>query len=235
MGKNQQQEVATTNQGSGALVLPEELTGLFDLKKNMEGVLPRLPQIGIIHQGQMFRFPDDSKKASFTGILLHKQFCNAWWKESFDKTGGGTPPDCSSLDAITPDYNSPEVQAEKCSKCERNKFGSDGRGKACKNMVRAHVLIDQEPTPYRLTLSPTNIRTVNDYISKVSLKGYPFQLVYTDFTLTAQKNKDGIEYSELALAIKGTITEQGIAIAIKQQMDRWMPAFVGQQLDAEEV
>jgi len=224
-------------EGAGAIALPAELAGIFDLKKNMEGILPRLPQIGIIHQGQIFKFPDDSKKAEFTGIVLHKNFCNAWWKESFDQSGGGTPPDCSSLDAITPDYNSSDLQAEKCAKCAQNKFGSGdkGKGKACKNMCRVHILLDKEATPYRLTPSPANLRALADYVSNVSLRGYPFQLVYTDFSLMAVQNKDGIEYSEIVMKMNGTITDPKIAMAIKQQMDQWMPAFLGQSLEAEEV
>lgn len=222
--------------GPGALALPEDLAGMFDLKENMKGVLPRLPQIGIVHQGQMFKFPDDTKKSNFIGIILHKNFCNAWWKEPFDKTGGGTPPDCSSLDAITPDYNSPEVQAEKCLKCQWNQFKSDGgRGKACKNMARVHVLLENDPTPYRLTLSPGNLRPMSDYISEVTLRGYPFQLVYTEFNLVSKKNKDGIEYSEIVMKNVGTIKSKETAATIRQQMDNWMPAFVGQQLEAEEM
>lgn len=235
--KNEKAVATQTPEGAGALALPEELAGMFDLKDNMKGVLPRLPQIGIVHQGQIFKFPDDSKRAEFTGIILQKQFCNAYWKDSFDKSGGGTPPDCSSLDAITPDYNSPEVQSDKCAKCAQNKFGSGdkGSGKACKNMCRVHILLKDSPTPNRLTLSPANLSPIADYISKVSLAGFPFQLVETTFSLKPTTNKGGIEYSEVVLKKGRLISDKGEADIIKTALTQWMPAFMGQQIGEEEV
>lgn len=218
--------VVTTAQEK-LLTLPAGMEGLFDLKENMQGVVPRLPQIGIIHQGQMFKMPDGSKCAEFTAIMLHKSFTNAYWSKSFDQSGGGNPPDCSSLDAVTPDYNSEAVQAEKCSVCEKNKFGSDGaRGKACKNMMRVHLLLEGDSTPYRLTLPPSNLRAMGDYISSLSLQGLPFQLVYTKFRLKAEQNKDGIEFSDVVLEPVGVIQDRETAEGIKKLIAQWKPAFI---------
>lgn len=214
--------------------IPEGVTSLFDLRSNMEGIVPRLPQIGIIHQGQMFKMSDESKVAELTGIILQKQFCNAWWEESFDKSGGGTPPDCSSLDSITPDYNSPNVQAEKCKTCDKNKFGSDGRGKLCKNMVRVHVVLDGCNTPNRLTLPPSNLRELNDYLATLTLKMIPYQLVYTKFSLESAQNKDGIEYSKIVFTPVGTIDNPELANIIKTMLVQWMPAMTGQSFGSDE-
>lgn len=222
MSKN---EVAKIEEKSADLALPAELAGLFSVKENMQGIVPRLPQIGIIHQGQLFKMPDESKVAEFTAIMLHKSFANAYWAVSFDEAGGGNPPTCSSIDGITPDFNSEDVQAERCAVCPKNKFGSDGRGKSCKNMMRVHLLMEGDSTPYRLTLPPSNMRAMSDYISGVSLKGIPFQLVYTQFSLKSQKNKDGIEYSEVIMSAVGGITDPAIAQGIKKTVTQWMPAF----------
>lgn len=214
--------------------LPSDVTSLFDLRSNMEGIVPRLPQIGIIHQGQLFKMANDAKVEAFTGIILQKQFCNAWWKESFDESGGGTPPDCSSLDSITPDFNSPDVQAEKCKVCDNNKFGSDGRGKLCKNMVRVHIILDGQNTPHRLTLPPSNLRELNDYLATLTLKMIPYQLVYTQFSLESVQNKDGIEYSKIVFTPVGTIDKPELANIIKTMLVQWMPAMTGQSFGSDE-
>lgn len=233
----QTKEVATKSEDFqiDKLSIPTDVTKLFNLKTNMEGIVPRLPQIGIIHQGQMFKMADGSKLPNFVGIILQKQFCNAWWKESFDQSGGGTPPDCSSLDGVTPDFNSPDVQAEKCKVCDKNRFGSDGRGKLCKNMVRVHVVLDGENTPHRLTLPPSNLREINDYLAHLTLKAIPYQLVYTDFSLDSTQNKDGIEYSQIKFKPVGVIDSKELAEIIQTMLQQWMPAMTGQSLVAEEV
>ncbi len=234
--KQETKEVATkeTNFNVDTIKLPNDVTALFDLRSNMEGIVPRLPQIGIIHQGQLFKMSDESKVAEFTGIILQKQFCNAWWEESFDKSGGGTPPDCSSLDSITPDYNSEKVQAEKCKVCDKNKFGSDGRGKLCKNMVRVHIILDGQNTPNRLTLPPSNLRELNDYLATLTLKMIPYQLVYTKFTLESAQNKDGIEYSKIVFTPVGSISDPELANLVKTMLVQWMPAMTGQSFGSDE-
>ena len=104
--------------------------GVFDENDNMLGIDLQISQIKIIHQGQMFGFPEDVKKLSFKGTIVDISRANAYWAESFDESGGGEAPTCSSLDGINPEMDSEEVQASSCFGCERNKFGSDGkRGK----------------------------------------------------------------------------------------------------------
>jgi hypothetical protein len=235
--KKQEPSNVATREGNfniDTIKLPADVSALFDLRSNMEGIVPRLPQIGIIHQGQLFKMSDDTKVEGFTGIILQKQFCNAWWEDSFDESGGGTPPDCSSLDSITPDFNSPMVQAEKCKTCEKNKFGTDGRGKLCKNMVRVHIILDGQNTPNRLTLPPSNLRELNDYLATLTLKMVPYQLVYTKFTLEKATNKDGIEYSRIVFTPVGSISDPELANLVKTMLVQWMPAMTGQSFGSDE-
>ena len=85
--------------------LPAELKDTFNLKANMEGVRPRLPMIGIVHQAQLYVMPDESQIKEFEAIILDTNRINAWWEKSFDETGGGTPPDCFSMNGIECDQN----------------------------------------------------------------------------------------------------------------------------------
>lgn len=216
--------------GAPSAELPAELQDVFDLKDNMEGVAPRFPQIKIIHQGQQFEMPDESKKETFEGTVLDTNRINAWWSVSFDESGGGTPPDCFSLDGIKPGPGCNMIQANSCRVCEKNAFGSDGRGKACKNMKRVHILLDGEMLPYRLTLPPSSLKAVDDFISLTTSQGLPYQLLRTRFALKKVKNKDGIAYSEIALSKVGVITESERAYEIKKLVEGWKPALRGQEI-----
>ena len=62
------------------------------------------------------------------GIILFVQDARAYWKQNFGESGGGTPPDCTSEDAIT-GHGDP---GGSCSECPYSVFGSDGGdGQAC--------------------------------------------------------------------------------------------------------
>lgn len=214
---------------------------LFNMKDNMEGVEAQLPQIKVIHQGQMFAFPDESKVLSFVGTIIDMNRTNAYWAESFDESGGGDPPTCLSLDGVTPDMSSEEVQSNSggCRDCPRNQYGSAGkRGKQCKNMKRMHILIEGSLMPYRLTVPPSNLKAVDLYVSLLTSQGVPFQLVETSFSLKSAKNKDGIEYSELVFKNIGPtplVNNIEDAQKLKSTIGEWKGVMRGELITGEEV
>lgn len=220
-------------------VNPGELAGvdMFDLNKNLEGVEPKLPVIKILHGGaNLFEMPTGEKVESFPCIILDQFRTNAWWKEAYGETGGGAPPDCFSMDGLTPDPSSEDVQSTRCKAgngepgCPMNEFGSAGRGKACKNMKRVHVLINNSSYPHRIIIPPTSLAAFDSYISALTDKGAPFQLVYTEFGLKAVTNKDGIGYAEMTFKAISGIDDHETARNIKAQMDRWNEAMRGEPI-----
>ena len=221
--------------------LPDELRDEFDLKANMEGVQPRLPMIGIVHQGQLYTMPDESKIPEFEGIILDTNRINAWWEQSFDDTGGGTPPDCFSMDGIDCDQNSNMPQSQLCRDCEKNKFGSasekdgvPGKGKACKNMKRVHIVMEGEMLPHRMTLPPSSLKAIDDYISRLTSKGLPYQLVHTTFKLKEAKNAKGIKYSEIKPERGILITDPEQATNLKKLLRDMKPVMRGQEIILKE-
>ena len=223
--------------------LPDELRDEFNsiLKSNMEGVQPRLPMIGIVHQAQLFTMPDETQVKEFTGVILDTNRINAWWEKSFDDTGGGTPPDCFSMNAIEADQNSNMVQKELCRDCPNNKFGSalkrdgsEGRGKACKNMKRVHIMIDGEMLPHRMTLPPSSLKAIDDYISRLTSKGLPYQLVHTTFKLKEKPNQDGVKFSEIKPERGILITDPKQAANLKKLLHDLKPVMRGQEIILEE-
>jgi hypothetical protein len=198
--------------------------GSGDLQDNIDQIQIRLPQIRILHTAQMFEMPTGDKVQSFEGLILDFNRINSFWAESFDKSGGGVPPDCFSLDGIRPSVYASHLEAEFCQQCPRNVFGSDGgRGRACKNLKRVHVITEpNQLLPYRLTLPPSNLKAFDGYISQLVGRGYPWRMVWTSFSLKPTKSKEGITYAEIVMSAAGSISQEQVTIA-KRIAEQLMP------------
>ncbi|MBT8489904.1 MAG: hypothetical protein KJN62_02530 [Deltaproteobacteria bacterium] len=211
----------------------------FPLQENLDGVTPRFPQIGIIHRAQMFDMPGLAKVSELTGIILDTNNVNAYWKTPFQESGGGTPPDCFSRDGITPEQSSSELQSDSCYNCPQNQWGSEikdgtpGNGKACKNMKRVHVMLENELAPFRLTLPPSSIMATDNYIFRLTSKGLPYQIVNTIFRLKESKNKQGISYSEIVFDAGETISRD-MMLQVKRLRDEYLSAMREQYIDPAE-
>lgn len=213
----------------------------FSVKSSMDEIEPRLPQIGIIHQGQLFLMPDGEKIQDFEGIILDLNRANAYWQESFSESGGGTPPDCSSLDGINADLNSDDCPSltGQCGsgpkpECPMNQFGSAGRGKACKNLKRVHIILDGHQLPLRLTLPPTSIKALDLYVSLLASTGLAYQKAVTKFSLKETQNKEGIKYSEIVLSKVSETTDDKRIAELKAMYRSWKPIMRGQVIKADE-
>lgn len=181
-------EVANINE------IPEGMEDIFKIDNNLEGVTPRLPQIEIAHKVQLFIMPDGSKIEFFEGIIIDQQATNSYWPEKIEPGQPAKPPMCYSMDSIVPDLGSEIAQSKKCKQCPMNQFGSDGKGKACKNMKRLHILMDGSVLPRRLTVAPTSIISTNEYLTILIDMGLSYRAVLTKFSLD-KVIKGDIEFS----------------------------------------
>lgn len=174
----------------------DDLLKMFPLMGNIDGVDVRPPKIGIISQAQLFRMPTDEKVPTVVGIVVHAHRCNGYWEKDMAEGGAGNPPDCASMDGIIPYTENPKCHH--CAECQFNQFKSDGgRGKACKNMQRLYVQVNDSIIPFLITLSPTSLRAWSDYmVILTSMAKRPYQTVITQISLKSTKNKDGIEFSQ---------------------------------------
>lgn len=155
---------------------------------NPTGEVPqidKLPRIEIVHAAQMFKMPGNNVVKEFTGVILEAYPCNAYWEKSFEETGGGELPDCSSFDGIKP--NDPAKAASNtCATCALNQFGSDpkgGKGKACKNMRRLFILIEGYGLPLQLTCPPTSLKSFSPYVTDLRALSWPYQAGNAKFSL----------------------------------------------------
>jgi len=226
----------------------EQLNEMFegDLKRTADGVVPRLPQIGILHAGALlFKIPSDEigdteTVESFEGIIIDHHPCNARWKESFAKSGGGVPPICASLDGrmgIDEDGNT-----HNCSTCEHNQYGTgrddEGkptRGKACKNMKRLHILFSGDELPHRLTLPPTSIGQADSLFSFLISKRIPMTTIPTRFSLADAVSSKKIHYSQIRFEPKlHEQIEMSQYLKIQSFLKNHLAQIRGQEIVAEE-
>jgi len=182
--------------------LSEELDGLqltFDRVK--------IPSGG----GVAFEVPGDDPDSpdsvkELIGVIVDHHPVNAYWAVKYD--GANNPPDCSSMDGRA-GVGDP---GGTCKACPFNQFGSDGNGKACKNMHRVYILRENDTFPLLLTLPPTSLKNLSDYLGKrIVGKGLRSYGVKTKVTLKKVANSTGINYSQAVFAVAEHLGQEGAA------------------------
>lgn len=215
-----------TKKESTALAVIEnfELPVLSDdmgqaLAEEMEGLQLSFPRIKIPSGGGLaFEIPGDDPEnpdaeKEIVGIIVDHHPVNAYWQNKY--SGANNPPDCSSMDGkigIDADGN-----RKPCNSCPMNDWGSseDGRGKACKNMHRVYILREGEMLPLLLTLPPTSLKNISDYLGlRIVSKGLRSYGVVSKVSLKKAQNAGGINYSQAVFALAGKLSpEQTKAMA----------------------
>lgn len=208
MAKN---EVAVTAANFNLVTLTGDLAEAVAEEMDGLGAIPfdrvKIPSGG----GLAFELPgedEDSTESAteLVGVILDHNPVNAYWKDKF--SGGNEQPDCSSYDGKQGVVRE-TGEIRSCEDCPYNKFGSDNAGKACKNVHRVFMLREGSPVPLILSLPPTSLRYMRDYIGKrVLLKGFRCWQVLTKITLKKEKSKDGITYSRAAFAFVDKLTPE---------------------------
>ena len=223
MAKNELAVVAenfdlVTLEGDIAAAIAEEMDGLGNIPFDRV----KIPSGG----GLAFEIPgeddeDPETATELVGVILHHHPVNAYWKEKF--AGGNEEPDCSSYDGKT-GIEKETGECKDCAACPRNQFKEDGTGKDCKNAHRIYILREGNPVPMVLSLPPTSLKHMRDYISKrILLKGMRCYHAVTKITLKKEKSQAGITYSRAAFTFAGKLSAEQIKMAeamansIKQQ------------------
>lgn len=197
-------------EGEIAEAIAEEMDGLGSVPYDRV----KIPSGG----GLAFELPgeddEDTETATeLVGVILFHHPVNAYWKEKFE--GGNEQPDCSSFDGKKGVVRE-TGECKDCASCPYNQFGSGdkGSGKACKNAHRVYMLREGNPVPLILSLPPTSLKYMRDYISKrILLKGMRCYHAVTKITLKKEKSAAGITYSRTAFSFVEKLSPEQIAAA----------------------
>lgn len=196
--------------GDMAAAIAEEMDGL--------GTIPfdkvKMPSGGSL----AFEIPTDDEDnpdmaKELVGVILYHHPVNAYWHNKYD--GQNNQPDCTSYDGKNGIWTE-TGECTNCATCKYNQFGSDdnGRGKACKNMHRLYLLREGNPVPILLTLPPSSLKGLRDYLGKkVVLKGLRSYQVITKITLKKEQSGDGITYSRAVFTAIGTLEGEKLEMA----------------------
>ena len=180
------------------------------LAEEMDGLTLTFPRVKIPSGGGLaFEVPGDDPENPDTekeivGVIVDHHPVNAYWADKY--AGANNPPDCASIDGkvgVDLDGN-----RKPCNSCPMNEWGTaeDGRGKACKNMHRVYILREGEMLPLLLTLPPTSLKNLSDYIAlRVVSKGMRSYGVVTKVSLKKAQNAGGISYSQAVFALAGKL------------------------------
>lgn len=131
-------------------------------------------------------------------------FCtsNKYYPGAYDP-GNIVPPVCFAfgdvIDEMVPEEEAPEPQNEDCKTCPHNQWGSNGRGKACKNARELAVVLadeledpDYEPELYHISVSPSSIKHF-DQAAKRAFQLFDGMPIKAIFTLKAVQVKNYYE------------------------------------------
>jgi hypothetical protein len=134
------------------------------------------------------------------GVIVHFSNPRAYWKENFEDSGGGTPPDCSSTDG----YLGHGDPGGDCTECPLAQFGSapakgdkPSRGQACKQMRFLFLARPGSIIPLLIVAPPTSLKELKQYFMRLAGEMVNFASVITELTLIKDKNADGITYSRI--------------------------------------
>lgn len=205
--------------GKELTLTPEQEASVAALRKEgmgqeMRGLPIVYPRIEILHQGTaMFKFKEtDETVKTFKGVFIHVEPSKVWWPTKYGaakQEGDDGFPACFSRDLIEPDKDAKDPQAPRCAGCPQNEWGSDvksdgsqGRGRACKEVRRIFLMAEGHLSPHWMAVPPSSLKALSSYFITIRDKGFQKpQEVVTTFSLKTVENKDGVEYSELSLAL----------------------------------
>lgn len=151
---------------------------------------------------------------AITGVIVTWRDNRGYWKESFARSGGGTPPDCQSDDAI---WGIGDPGGD-CATCRFAQFGSavredgtPGAGQACKLVRLLFVLQEKSLLPAVITCPPGSLKLVRSYFRRLTSEAIPYHHVLTRFTLENDRSETNILYSQINPTLAGRLSEEEIA------------------------
>jgi len=159
--------------------------------------------------GTQFTIPGlegDILEETITGIIIFKANRKAYWKTSFEDSGAGSPPDCSSVNAI----QGIGTPGGACGRCPLNQFGSaeKGEGKACADFVLLFVMRPGQFMPDIIKVPPTSITKVRKYFATLVSNRLSYYQVETEITAEKDKAGNGMTISRLSFKAVSRVPDE---------------------------
>ena len=148
------------------------------LSQEVAGIQNQIGSVGgnkIKTTDKVFTFPDGTiDPGPIQVVIVDFISRNLFYEGAYD-ANNPQPPVCFAIDKIVknlvPSQNASDPQGESCETCAMNEWGSEGRGKACKNtrllaVMAADATGDDEIMT--IEVAPTGIKGFDAYVSTVA-------------------------------------------------------------------
>jgi hypothetical protein len=174
------------------------------------------------HRGEEILLRDDRGTPTPHLDVVIVGVANAISKIYYEKSyveGDDNPPDCFSLDGITPDAAAPKKQHDVCATCRHNAWGSriteaGKRAKSCQDSRRiaivplGDILNEQLGGPMLLRIPPTSLPNLANYSDLLERKSADFNYVGTRISFDYD-----VAYPKLEFQALGWLTtEQAVQV-----------------------
>lgn len=146
-------------------------------------------------------------------VILYWKDVRGYWAVPFEQSGGGTPPDCASVDNIT-GIGQP---GGGCMTCPLSQFGSgekDGkktRGQACKQMRMLFIMRPDSIIPMRIAVPPTSLGVMRKFFLRMAGQQLRYTHAVVKLSLLQKSNKDGVKYAEITPGIARLLSAEECA------------------------
>lgn len=157
------------------------------------------------------------------GVVVLKGLRRAYWAKTFDETGGGSPPDCSSLDNVTGtgyirgDDRSKEPKTRACKTCPMAQWGSkkpmepEDNQQACAKRYLLFLVREGDVIPQKIDLAPTSVGPVKKFFSRLTQAGIMKHEAIVGLRLINDKSRTGVKYSVVAPRLVSTLRPEHAA------------------------
>jgi hypothetical protein len=163
--------------------------------------------------GKYFTVDDDlPPAAAIEGVIMAAQYMNVYWDKPMGE--GDSAPTCSSADGMSGWYiMDGELMERSCLSCPMNKMRSaaNGRGKACKNIVKLMMLVDGQALPVEVKVPVMSVANFSRYLAReIVARNLKIWQVTTKLTLKEATNGNGIKYSQITFECTGRVDDEEI-------------------------
>lgn len=220
---------------SGAVVPSEEMNQKFnEVKENLEAMgEAKLPRAKMSADGLALSDEGPAVK-EIEGTIIHAKRVNQYYEKPYDPANV-VPPDCFSMNGLTPDPASTNPQSKACMGCPKAEWGSNNRnkGKACRNLKPLYVLLgDASIIPRQLTVPPTSLKSVNAFLMNLTELGIPFRKAKVKIEAYKESPRD--TYCKLKFSYLGKLDDaRANDVAFLHQ--NWLPVMDAQAVEHDEI
>lgn len=200
---------------------------IFETNVSMDGIdefdLDRvsIPGSGAAHWSVPDLNGEPEAVKELEGVVILHGDRRAFWDESFDESGGGSPPDCSSLDArIGYGWRRGMAEGQRsqqgCKTCSLSQWGSNSDVKednqqACSNRKLLFFLRQGDLIPLCVDLAPTSVKPFNRFMLRLAGRMLPAYGVILGLKLIQEESRTGIKYSVVSPRLVAPLEEKDAA------------------------